>query len=305
MERDDARPGEAFAAAIDQQIAFNRRKNLYHTGRETIFAFNGAARAIIDRRDELRGILKAGDAEAIIDYAARRALKEFYRANQYIDIREGDIERLRGLYRHLIDDILADGYNTEIIAKRHYERLAGWLASAAPITRRLNPPERPVIREAVCAEYSPELQLNILGIDPEKIIEPVLDLGCGEHAGLVRYLRERGIEAYGLDRSCDGTVPYLFAQSWFEFDFLPNRWGTLTSNLSFSTHFLNSHLRGDGGHIAYAAKYMEIVRSLRTGGAWHYAPSIPFIEEYLPSERCIVEREWIDEEFSRTVVRSI
>ncbi len=303
MERDEAMPGEGLTASIDRQIAFNRRKNLYHTGRETIFAFNGTTRAIIDRRDELQRILRADGAEAIIDYAARRALKEFYRSNQYIDIREPDIENLRGLYRRLADDILSDEYSAELIAKRHYERLAGWLASAAPITQRINPPERPTIREAVCAEYSPELQLRILGIDPEKLIEPVIDVGCGEHAALVIYLRERGIEAYGIDRSCDGMVPYLFAKSWFEFDFIPNRWGTITSNLSFSTHFLNNHLLGDGGHIAYAAKYMELLNSLRPGGAWHYAPSIPFIEEHLPGERFIVEREKIDEEFSRTVVR--
>ncbi|HEY6877320.1 MAG TPA: hypothetical protein VI299_04840, partial [Polyangiales bacterium] len=66
---------------------------------------------------------------------------------------------------------------------------------AALVRRKLG--EEP--REVLCAEYSPALQLSVLGLS--ELRAPLLDIGCGPSAALVRELRTRGIEAEGLDRA--------------------------------------------------------------------------------------------------------
>lgn len=295
---------EQINESIDRQIAFNKGKNLYYIGRDETLALTERTRELIEKKELLAAMLERYGVEALIDYTVSRALREFYHAYQYIDVRREDREDLREIYRILIDEALAGELKTKTIAKRHYRRLADWLGRTNPATRKINTPGNPMIVEIPCSEYSPTMQMEVLGLDLTTIVEPVLDLGCGEGAGLVRYLRANGIDAYGLDRSLPrNSEPHLIEANWFEFSFQPEQWGTIISNLSFSIHFLNHHLRGDGKYAAYAEKYMEILRSLRAGGSYHYAPAIPFIEEYLPPTRYHVTRESIDGEFMRAVVR--
>ena len=77
-----------------------------------------------------------------------------------------------------------------------------------------------------------------------------------------------------------------------DFSFVPGHWGTIISNLGFSNHFRHHHLRNDGDYLDYARKYMEILQSLKPGGAFYYAPDLPFIESYLdPQKYRITKRE--------------
>ncbi len=137
------------------------------------------------------------------------------------------------------------------------------------------------VQQVVCAQYSPELQLRVLALDSSQWFEPMLDLGCGEQALLVQYLRKAGMDALGIDRSAraaDGVVP----TDWFAFKLSPDSWGTVISHLGFSNHFLHYHLKPGDEALRYARRYMDIVRSLRPGGTFAYAPGLPFIEEHLP-----------------------
>jgi hypothetical protein len=129
-------------------------------------------------------------------------------------------------------------------------------------------------------EYTPDRQLNILALEPEEIVEPVLDLGCGMHGHLVRHLRNSGIEAYGIDRMVE-RVSYLREADWM--DTIPGDgdWGTIIAHMSFSNHFIHQHLRREGRYIDYAQKYMEILEALRVGGMFVYSPGLPFIERHL------------------------
>jgi len=68
---------------------------------------------------------------------------------------------------------------------------------------------------------------------------------------------------------------------WLDYDYGKNKWGTIVSNLGFSNHFNHHHLRENGNYIAYGKTYMNILYSLKTGGHFHYAPDLPFIERYL------------------------
>jgi hypothetical protein len=302
---DDERREERHTIArwIDEQIAFNSGKNLFHEGGG--LAFNERMMELVGDRDELRRILEELGIDAVVEYTLDRVIREFHHSNQYLDIGEPARASLRNIYRHLLDDTMLGTRDAGAIAERHYRRLACWLEATSPMAHAINPPERPYIENVVCAEYAPELQLRILGLDPATIIEPLLDVGCGERAVMVRYLRAQGIEAYGIDRLCDADSTYLFATNWFDFAPEPASWGTIISNLSFSSHFLNNHLRDDGRYREFATKYMELLNALKPGGRWHYAPSLPFIEAHLPGDRFAIERARITDEYERTVVRRL
>jgi hypothetical protein len=147
-------------------------------------------------------------------------------------------------------------------------------------------------QETVCAEYSPALQLRVLGLRTGALSEPILDVGCGASARLVRHLRDEGYDAVGLDR--DAPQDVAVTADWLDFPFGGGRWGTVVSHLGFSLHFLHHHrgtgLTADALALAHARAYMRILRSLRTGGHFTYAPALPFIEALLPSSEYRVER---------------
>ncbi len=163
---------------------------------------------------------------------------------------------------------------------RDPSQLAGALAAhrselAAFVQARLGPAPR----ELVCAEYSPPLQLELLGLTSAQLIEPVLDVGCGAGAALVRFLRAQGIAAKGLDRLDPGA--FGRAGDWLTHAYGNARWGTVLSHLGFSLHFLHHHRAPGDTAYAYARAYMAILRSLRLGGSFAYTPALPFMEALL------------------------
>lgn len=146
--------------------------------------------------------------------------------------------------------------------------------------------------QAICAHYPPQLQLEILGVDLSGMKEPILDVGCGESATLVHYLRQAGLEAYGIDRS---VLPaqYVWQHDWLGFDFHTRRWGTILSHMAFSNHFVFHHRYKHGIPTAYAQKYMEMLKSLKPGGSLYYTPGLPFIEQLLPKNHFSISKKMI------------
>jgi hypothetical protein len=147
--------------------------------------------------------------------------------------------------------------------------------------------------ETICAEYSPELQLNILGInDASDLLEPVLDIGCGIQGTLVKYLNGLAISTYGIDRNAPEENK-VFRMDWFDIPRQPELWGTIISHMAFSLHFINHHFRINGQPEKFAHSYMNILHSLKKGGRFLYAPGLPFMEEHLPSSVFFVEKKEI------------
>lgn len=137
----------------------------------------------------------------------------------------------------------------------------------------------PIVSKKVCSEYSPQFQIEVLGINLKELKEPVLDLGCGQSAGLVKYLARLGIDAYGADRNAEAH-PRLFSKDWFDFELVPAHWGTIISHMALSNHI--RHAKQHGKVKEYTAKYHEILRSLKRGGAFIYAPGLKELENSLP-----------------------
>ncbi|WP_310541338.1 hypothetical protein [Phenylobacterium sp.] len=149
----------------------------------------------------------------------------------------------------------------------HHQRLA--LALKVAFGARL--------RDTVQAEYSPALQIAVLGLD--RVETPVLDVGCGATAALVDYLRDAGIEGVGMDR--DAQAQGVVQADWLTQDYGRGIWGTVISHLGFSLHFLHHHLSDHDLAFDYARAYMRILGSLKVAGRFAYAPALPFLEEVL------------------------
>jgi hypothetical protein len=120
--------------------------------------------------------------------------------------------------------------------------------------------------------------MEILGIRFDHLDEPIIDVGCGSEAHLVRALRNSGKNVVGIERNCPADFAHIVARDWFDFDFLEHQWGTIISHMAFSNHY--RHAISLGGDIVarFAAKYREMMSSPSPGGSFLYAPSIPEIE---------------------------
>lgn len=274
---------------------------------DTAFAFE----RILEFAEEHRGELESlGRSEG--DDPARRAatsipLAEFARSlhllNQYVDFGGEAASRVAACYSLFFRELLACLEAKEDLAERlgaqivaHRQRLGEALAGIPGLREG----ERAVAKPCFC--YSPSLQMRILGLEPGAIREPLLDIGCGPEALLVRALHGRGIRAFGIDRSIARREDYLAEAGWEGRDFGAELWGTIVSNLAFSNHFIYHYIREDGADIAYLRRYMDILAALEPGGSFRYAPSLPFVERHLDRARYSVETSRLVEGAGATIV---
>jgi hypothetical protein len=142
--------------------------------------------------------------------------------------------------------------------------------------------------DPICRQYSPALQCEILGLTDDDLAGPLLDIGCGEAAELVGFLRSRGCAAWGIDRLAPHRG-YAMRGDWFDLPTVVGSWRTIIAHLAFSLHFVHAHLHSDSEARRYAAAYMAILTRLQPGGSFIYAPSLPFIESLLEPRRFHVE----------------
>jgi hypothetical protein len=257
----------------------------------------------------------------ILDYITDKALQEFCRVNQYYSIDKKAQKSLRAIYSTLLQDLkgnaaLSDAVSASDVVsgaapasdegiisgdKRlpdpafmknlslaHFSHLQSWLKETNPFSILLNPADQEMAGRVTCAEYSARLQLNLFGIDLTAIRGPVLDIGCGKKGLLVGYLRQMGVEAYGIDRFIT-SHPFLQKSDWLDYPYKKNKWGTIISHLGFTNHFEHHNHRKDGNIAGYAQTFMSILHSLKVDGSFYYAPSLPYIEQYLDKEDYQIE----------------
>ncbi len=260
---------------INNQIRLNAGKNLLSENEKLLRLSQKSVQAIEAFTNKNKSSL-----DSIIDYTVDKVIRELCRVNQYYDFNAQNKSELRNIYTTLFKAIEQQVLQPEELAREHYLNLKKWLRKANPFSEKIYCTKSDFIEPVTCSEYSPELQLKILRIDITQIDTPVLDVGCGQEGNLVTYLREKGIEAYGIDRFIPDS-PYIENIDWLEYDYGVRQWGAIISNLGFSNHFVHHHWREDGQYIDYARKYMQILNSLKAGGTFYYAPGLPFIEQHL------------------------
>jgi hypothetical protein len=234
--------------------------------------------------------LAAEAAEA--DPASLRVLRDdlvawLRRRNQFVVIdRTGEDELDAGIESLAVELADAEPEDQQDIVDEHLERFVDF------VRERLGDAPKDVI----AGEYSAALQLDVLGLRIASMEPPILDVGCGAKASLVKALRAQGLDACGIDSGAleAGTPPEVATiADWLTYDYGSARWGTVVSHLGFSLHFLHQHHASPQGARAYAETYLRIIRSLRPGGVFAYAPSLPFFEPVLPKEGLLITRRRI------------
>lgn len=285
-----------FKCFVEQQLLHNRNKSLFFEvanerlgltpSEETILLFKQKANDIANFIQFSR---EDGSIRLLLEYISDQTIQLFMEVNQYLDFSSQDYRRLVSIYDDLFERVYKIGKN-EIFSDEeidhlfhsHYKNLQTFLLDSNGYEIFKNYKKRFDLFTVKCAEYTPKFQLSLLHIHLSTLKQPLLDVGCGKRGSLVQFLRENGIEAYGIDRNVQ-NLNYLQKTNWFDYTFPPNSWGTIISHMAFSNHFRHHHLRIDGNFESYAKKYMEILKSLQCGGSFIYAPSLSFIEDILRS----------------------
>lgn len=270
---------DKFRKSIDKQIASNQNRNLFSDGNPRSFHFIEETINAIGQIEALN----EKEEQILIDYTVDKVLQTFYRVNQYYYFDAAAREKLRAIYIHLLTCFREKTTPVETIAQNHYENIMQWLRETNAFAEKIYSNDDTKVEDVPCFGYRAEMQTEILQLKMSQLKEPVLDIGCGRDAPLVTYLREKGIDATGFDRYPSDNE-HLLSSDWFTFPYGEKKWGTIISHLGFSNHFQHHHLREDGEFVAYAQKYMEILRSLKPRGSFHYAPDLPFVEQYLPAD---------------------
>lgn len=241
--------------------------------------------------------------EALVQVFVNLTIEFTYASNQFIQLNsreEAELRRIYAVYLRDFQRILSTSQTNTEIAERVKLLVAGHFGDLrANITRFFDPETgekenaNSIFNRVVCAEYSPELQLEIFGLRATDLIAPVLDLGCGKSGELVRYLNVMGVEAVGIDRMVDSSLggsTSLIQADWLEFRLEPGVWGTILSHMAFSNHFVFQHWYTYGQVQPYARQYMAALGALKPGGSFYYTPGLPFIETYLPEDSYRVTR---------------
>jgi hypothetical protein len=301
---------DEISRSIEDQFNKNERKNLFYKDMDYRQQFLDETKELISKYgEELYSLDSKQGSGRWVDLMTEKAIHTFLKANQFLDIRKQQIDELHKIYQSLWKDIIIEikeqPINFDELQKRHLNRLTYWLEKSNSFTRQINKTDQPEIVRVICAEYSSVLQLQMLRVDLDALQQPVLDIGCGEHANLVSFLRENGIEAIGMDRLLANSSDHLIQANWMEYQFKTSSWGSIIANHSFTLHFLNHNFRVDGDYLDYAGKYMEIVNSLIPGGVFYYAPDLPFIENYLPVNKFRVIKYKITDAFNCTHIHRL
>ena len=227
--------------------------------------------------EEQAGILSKYSVDLLSSY--------LYKDNQYIYFDKETLIDLEEIYQGFYIGLLK-GQNRQEAIKSHHDKLKNLLIRTNPFLKMINSNDEERVKTFLCSEYSGDFQLNLFNIKMQDIIEPVLDVGCGEHANLVSFLNNHGIIAVGIDRKTSRRR-HTIECDWFDFDFEERKYGIIFSNNAFSIHFINAFNKNQNIPL-YTRLFFKILNSLKEGGCFCYAPSIPFIEKYINKEKYIV-----------------
>jgi hypothetical protein len=285
--------------SIKHQMEINQSKNLLFANVEKIMEiepdFLAALEVSLD--SSLRGN-PSGDSTRFVAFAAQALLKKITAINQYLSISTNKIAELEEIYRQTWQTMVKTGEIGATLRSQHYPELSRWLAGLYPKEFQKRLKDATEIGHVVYEEYSTLFQIELLGLDVSQLKQPVLDIGCGSQANLVKSLRSQGIESFGFDRHLEIQESYVQQIDWFDYPLERGHWGTIVSNMAFTNHLNYVHLHDATQLEAYLLKMRDVLDALKLGGEFIYAPSLPFVEEYFAPERFSVKRENTSAELS-------
>ncbi len=242
---------------------------------------------------------------SMLDQAIVRIAETIYQKNQFLNLTGQDEMELRQLvagYWHELQILLAKKNRAaaleqeiEAVVRNFIKKLSATVPRLRNNFNLQSANGAALANQIICCEYSPQLQLAVLGVAPEDLTEPILDIGCGKHGQLVNFLRQLGQQAFGCDRVV-AESEFFFKADWMDLTFPENSWGTIISHMAFSNHFIFHHLNKIGSPEEYARQYLNLLNSLKPGGCFYYSPGVKFFERYLPAEKFLLKRIAVDVE---------
>jgi hypothetical protein len=289
-----------YKEAIQQVIAQQIAAGVNNTAAKQGLRFTETTKALLQDSDILAHLSCTDNLLYASQMLAGQIKEHLFRTMPYVEMDTFTQEILFSVCKSLFVDVKR-GYTIKEIERKHFRRYKAWL-------ELLWGKQKKGLRttganaEPVYTEYSAELQVNILGLDLHELKTPLLDIGSGAHGHLVTYLRSQQLPAFGLDRVADDSSSYFIRDYWWDFPFQKGAWGTITAHLSFSTHFLRAHLLRSSFSVRYATLYLAILEALQPGGRFHYAPGLPFMEQWLPAERFDVKHMTVNDAFQATII---
>jgi len=276
---------------IQGQLQTNRAKNLFFKNVQQIMEIDPGFLAALEE------LLSAEDNQVedeghskFITFTTQETVKRLLSINPYLRMDSRQIEGLKEIYRRSWQTIQQTKDVKTTLKEFHYPELSKWLASLYPEEFQKSLKNVSTVNSLTYGEYSAEFQLDLMEIDLIHIKQPVLDIGCGSQANLVRHLRSHNIEAYGIDRHLSVHEPYLEQVDWFDYVFNPDGWGTILSNMGFTNHLNYSYLYDVSQLEGYLLTMKKILESLSINGRFYYAPGLPFVEEKLSARKYDLQR---------------
>jgi len=297
---------QSIAVLIKQQLDINKSRNLLFENAPRIMSIEPSFLAALE---ELLNSNSSGKSKDVylefIPFATNELVKRLYSVNPYLRVSKAQVENLEKIYQKIWQIMIKTGNVRTTLNEFHYPELSKWLATLYPKKFQEFLKLSPSVGHITYGEYSAELQVELLGIDTAHIKQPVLDMGCGSQANLVRYFRSLGVDAYGIDRHLEIYEPYLNQIDWFDYYFEPHKWGTIVSNMGFTNHLNYAYLHDISQLEHYLLKMKEVIESLLTNGYFYYAPSLPFVEDKLAIKNYKVKREQkINDIFASVIIKT-
>lgn len=291
---------------IIEQLKNNSGKNLFYYNLEEVLEVNPSFIEVLTKLKETHeSEIFESELDKLIDETVNILIKEIYDINQFVNLSNKKISEVRKIYRDTWESIKQSSSVEEVLYLEHYPKLSLWLAETYPQNILEPMKNQKQINRIICKEYSPQFQLRILDLSLTEICYPLLDIGCGENANLVEYLRENSKSAFGIDRILKNENEYCKKISWFDFDFGINKWGTIVSNMALSNNFNYASVYDNSLIKEYKKLFNRILESLIIGGIFIYAPSFSLFEKELDNVRFTKENIHISAEFYLTKITKL
>jgi hypothetical protein len=200
--------------------------------------------------------------------------------NQYLELSKNEYSRILSIYIELVQNLRSIAYGSrsktqiQTIVQEHRIKLIELLYKKTEKIDVIIP----------CAEYTNRFQQKMLRLNSDTLMQPVLDIGCGRKASLIKDLHKNGIKAFGLDQYISKEA-YILCDNWLEYEFEANTWGTVISHMSFTNHYRRCITYKSKEQSKYETKFLEILESLKKGGSFIYCPSLPEVEKDLDKKK--------------------
>lgn len=286
---------------MKHQFDFNENINIFCS--KCSPEFDNKTKDILNNiRKEIKSLSEVDREKLIKDYK-KAFLDSFYKSNQYIYFNDDEEKEIETIAKDLIRNLSYDSIEISEIESKHFDNIKKFIYKTNIHIYNLNKNDDKYVKSFVCSEYSAEFIIDLFNLDMSTLKEPILDIGCGSHGNLVRFLKEEGLETYGFDRL--SKFNFVIEKDWFDFEYGINKWGTIISNLSFCSHYLHNYSNNYDLLSQYEETYEKILNSLNKGGIWIYAPSLPFIEDKLDKNKYIVERNIVVDGVYRTKITKL